>query len=51
MYRLVNGFMLLKPSMDIANVPEFYKLFNSSSFEVSLITFYVIVISHGHLLS
>ena len=35
MYSVVNSFLLLKPNMDIMSVPEFYKLFNSSSLEVS----------------
>ncbi|XP_041352192.1 nucleolar pre-ribosomal-associated protein 1-like [Gigantopelta aegis] len=33
MYRIVNTFLTLKPDMDIANVPEFYKLFRSSVLE------------------
>ena len=31
MYSPVNEFLLLKPSIDTTNVPEFYKLFNSSA--------------------
>ena len=34
MYGLLNAFLLLKPSLDVVNVPEFYKLFNSSALEV-----------------
>ncbi|XP_071113634.1 nucleolar pre-ribosomal-associated protein 1-like [Haliotis cracherodii] len=30
MYRQMNNFLLLKPSLDTVNVPEFYKLFNSA---------------------
>ena len=37
MYGLINGFLLLKPSLDVVNVPEFYKLFNSSAMEVSIL--------------
>ena len=40
MYQLVNSFLLLKPAMDVANIPDFYKLFNSSALEVNLIAFY-----------
>ena len=36
MYAPINSFLLLKPSLDIADVPEFYKLFNSYAYEVSL---------------
>lgn len=36
MYVLVNQFMLIKPAIDLHNVPEFYKLFFSSSMEVSI---------------
>ena len=39
MYGLINGFLLLKPSLDVVNVPEFYKLFNSSAMEVSINNF------------
>ena len=31
MYGPVNEFLLLKPSIDTADTPEFYKLFNSSA--------------------
>lgn len=34
MYRMLNAFMLLKPAMDVGNVPEFYTFFNSSATEV-----------------
>lgn len=34
MYSMMNAFLLLKPAMDTGNVPEFYKLFNSSALEV-----------------
>jgi len=34
MYQMVNAFLLLKPSIDTLNVPEFYKLFNSATVEV-----------------
>ena len=37
MYGLINGFLLLKPSLDVVNVPEFYKLFNSSAMEVNIL--------------
>ncbi|XP_064594326.1 nucleolar pre-ribosomal-associated protein 1-like [Liolophura sinensis] len=33
MFMEVNAFLLLKPDMNFLDVPEFYKLFNSSSFE------------------
>ncbi|XP_052239266.1 nucleolar pre-ribosomal-associated protein 1-like isoform X2 [Dreissena polymorpha] len=33
MYMVINSFLLLKPSLDIQNVPEFFKLFNSSAFQ------------------
>jgi len=39
MYLVVCEFLLLKPGLDIANVPEFYKLFYSSRLEV-IITVY-----------
>jgi len=35
MYLVVCEFLLLKPSLDIANVPEFYKLFYSARLEVT----------------
>jgi len=35
MYLLICEFLLLKPSLDIANVPEFYKLFYSARLEVT----------------
>jgi len=35
MYLVVCEFLLLKPSIDIANVPEFYKLFYSAKLEVT----------------
>lgn len=34
MYKVMNHFLLLKPALDIHRVPDFYKLFNSSDFEV-----------------
>ncbi len=34
MYKPVMAFLLLKPTLDLTNVPEFYKLFNSSSLQV-----------------
>jgi len=34
MYLVVCEFLLLKPSLDVANVPEFYKLFYSAKLEV-----------------
>ena len=34
MYPVLNSFLLLKPNMDVHNIPEFYKLFNSSAQEV-----------------
>ncbi|XP_048767971.2 nucleolar pre-ribosomal-associated protein 1-like isoform X5 [Ostrea edulis] len=36
MYSMMNAFLLLKPAMDTGNVPEFYKLFNSSALEYKL---------------
>lgn len=33
MYSLINEFLLLKPAMDVANVPEFYKLFYATGLE------------------
>ncbi|CAC5395758.1 URB1 [Mytilus coruscus] len=33
MYQMINTFLYLKPTLDIYNVPEFYKLFNSSTLE------------------
>ncbi|XP_076077212.1 nucleolar pre-ribosomal-associated protein 1-like [Mytilus galloprovincialis] len=33
MYQMINSFLYLKPTLDIYNVPEFYKLFNSSTLE------------------
>ncbi|XP_067675055.1 nucleolar pre-ribosomal-associated protein 1-like [Haliotis asinina] len=33
MYRQMNNFLLLKPSLDTENVPEFYKLFNSADLQ------------------
>jgi len=36
MYLVVCEFLLLKPDLDVANVPEFYKLFYSSSLEVMI---------------
>lgn len=36
LYSPVVEFLLLKPSVDITNIPEFYKLFNSSAADVSL---------------
>ncbi|XP_061193615.1 nucleolar pre-ribosomal-associated protein 1-like [Saccostrea echinata] len=36
MYKMLNAFLLLKPAMDTGNVPEFYKLFNSSALEYKL---------------
>ncbi|KAK3579962.1 hypothetical protein CHS0354_000838 [Potamilus streckersoni] len=36
MYSLINSFLLLKPSLDVLNVPEFYKLFNSFNLEYKL---------------
>lgn len=38
-YRAINAFLLLKPKMDFANVPEFYKLFNSTELQVNTILF------------
>jgi len=35
MYLVICEFLLLKPSLDIANVPEFYKLFYSAKLEVT----------------
>ena len=35
MYLMICEFLLLKPSLDVANVPEFYKLFYSASLEVT----------------
>jgi hypothetical protein len=35
LYKPIMSFLLIKPAMDLANVPEFYKLFNSSSLQVS----------------
>jgi len=34
MYLVVCEFLLLKPSLDVENVPEFYKLFYSARLEV-----------------
>ena len=34
LYSLLNSFLLCKPTVDMTNVPEFYKLFNSSSHQV-----------------
>jgi len=34
MYLVVCEFLLLKPSLDVTNVPEFYKLFYSARLEV-----------------
>ncbi|XP_078334635.1 nucleolar pre-ribosomal-associated protein 1-like isoform X1 [Crassostrea virginica] len=36
MYRMLNAFMLLKPAMDVGNVPEFYTFFNSSATEYKI---------------
>jgi len=44
MYLVVCEFLLLKPSLDVANVPEFYKLFYSARLEVSY-QFRVLIIS------
>jgi len=35
MYMLINSFLLLKPSLDVQNIPEFFKLFNSSDLQVN----------------
>ena len=34
LYKPIMSFLLIKPTIDLANVPEFYKLFNSSSLQV-----------------
>ena len=39
MYSVLNSFILLKPNIDVLNIPEFYKLFNSSALEVSVSNF------------
>ena len=36
MYQMVNSFLLVKPAIDVLNVPEFYKLFNSATAEVEI---------------
>jgi len=36
MYSILCEFLLLKPSIDLSDVPEFYKLFYSSRLEVKL---------------
>ncbi|CAH1799014.1 unnamed protein product, partial [Owenia fusiformis] len=33
MYQQVYSFLLIKPSIDVTNIPEFYKFFNSSALE------------------
>ena len=38
MYGMVNSFLCLKPAVDVLNVPEFYKLFNSATAEVETST-------------
>jgi len=35
MFLVVCEFLLLKPSLDVSNVPEFYKLFYSARLEVT----------------
>jgi len=37
MFLVVCEFLLLKPSLDVTNVPEFYKLFYSARLEVLLL--------------
>ena len=34
MFSLVTSFVLLKPTLDLGNVPDFFKLFNSAAQEV-----------------
>jgi len=45
MYLMVCEFLLLKPSLDVANVPEFYKLFYSASLEVTYQILVVILLA------
>jgi len=37
MYLVICEFLLLKPGLDMGNVPEFYKLFYSSRLEVTFL--------------
>jgi len=36
MYKVCHNYLLIKPRMDLDSVPEFFRLFYSSSQEVSL---------------
>ncbi|XP_053396917.1 nucleolar pre-ribosomal-associated protein 1-like isoform X2 [Mercenaria mercenaria] len=36
MYTIINQFLLRKPTLDVGNIPEFFKLFNSSAMQYQM---------------
>jgi hypothetical protein len=52
LYKPIMSFLLLKPTLDLTNVPEFYKLFNSSALQVfNFINIYLILLQMYKIIS